>query len=71
MRGFRGSAVSIALLEHGVPVFGVVYAHNWPGDEGTFFAWAEGGPVVCNGEAAVHGVPEDVTEQVVGFVRVV
>ncbi len=65
MQGFRGSAVSIALLEDGVPVFGVVYAHNWPGDEGTFIAWAEGGPVVCNGEEVNHTVPEEITEQVV------
>ena len=29
MTGFRGSAVSIAMLEHGEPVLGVVYAFNW------------------------------------------
>jgi ADP-ribosyl-[dinitrogen reductase] hydrolase len=30
MEGFRGAAVSIALLDRGEPVLGVVYAYNHP-----------------------------------------
>src|SRR5204863_2038702 len=48
----RGSAVSIALLRHGVPVLGVVYAFSAPDDAGDLIAWAEGcGPVTRNGKA--------------------
>ena len=50
-RGMRGSAVSIALLRHGVPVLGVVYAFAAPDDAGDLFAWAEGcGPIRRNGK---------------------
>lgn len=41
LSGQRGSAVSIALLRRGAPVLGVVYAYNFPDDEGDLFAWAE------------------------------
>jgi len=48
--GMRGSAVSIGLLRHGVPVLGVVYAFAAPDDHGDLFAWAEGcGPLKRNG----------------------
>ncbi len=48
--GFRGHAVSIALLRAGEPVLGVVYAVDAPDDDGDLFAWAEGcGPVKRNG----------------------
>jgi ADP-ribosylglycohydrolase/fructose-1,6-bisphosphatase/inositol monophosphatase family enzyme len=49
LRGFRGSAVSIAALRDGVPVLGVVYAFGWPDDEGTLIAWAEGERLTRNG----------------------
>ncbi|MBO0703660.1 MAG: ADP-ribosylglycohydrolase family protein, partial [Candidatus Dormibacteraeota bacterium] len=50
-RGFRGNAVSIALVRHQVPVLGVVLAVTAPGDEGDLFEWAEGcGPLRRNGE---------------------
>lgn len=49
LKGFRGSAVSVALLRNGEPVLGVVHAHNWPDDRGELIAWAEGGPVIRNG----------------------
>ncbi len=65
MRGFRGAAVSVALLRNGVPVLGVVHACNWPNDEGSLVAWAEGGPVVRDGRAVQQGCSDSVSEQVV------
>ncbi len=48
--GYRGSAVSIALLRSGEPVLGVVYAFAHPDGRGDLFAWAEGcGPLRRNG----------------------
>ena len=41
-RGFRGAAVSIALLRDGLPVLGVVYAYAAPDDAGDLFWWFEG-----------------------------
>ena len=55
LRGYRGAAVSIALLRDGLPVLGVVYAHTAPDHRGDLFAWAEGsGPLRRNGEAVGH-----------------
>ena len=42
LRGYRGHAVSIALLRAGIPVLGVVHAVDAPDDGGDCFAWAEG-----------------------------
>jgi fructose-1,6-bisphosphatase/inositol monophosphatase family enzyme/ADP-ribosylglycohydrolase len=42
LKGRRGSAVSIALLEHRRPVLGVVFAFAYPDDRGDVFAWAVG-----------------------------
>ena len=51
LQGYRGSAVSIALLRDGIPVLGVVYAYAAPDNAGDLFAWAEGcGPLTRNGE---------------------
>ncbi|MCY2994337.1 MAG: ADP-ribosylglycohydrolase family protein [Planctomycetota bacterium] len=51
LKGWRGSAVSIALVRQGVLVLGVVYAPTYPDDNGDLFAWAEGcGPVTRNGK---------------------
>lgn len=51
LKGWRGSAVSIALLRDGVPVLGVVYAFCYPDDGGDMIAWAEGcGPITRNGK---------------------
>lgn len=58
MAGFRGSAVSIALLERGEPVLGVVYAFNYPDDHGDLIAWTRGGPVLRNGRPATRSWPE-------------
>ena len=41
-KGFRGAAVSIALLRDGSPVLGVVYAYSAPDSTGDLFFWAEG-----------------------------
>lgn len=50
LRGYRGPAVSIALLRSGEPVLGVVYAFAHPDNRGDLFAWAEGcGPMRRNG----------------------
>ncbi|HYZ21831.1 MAG TPA: inositol monophosphatase family protein [Rhodopila sp.] len=49
LEGRRGSAVSIALLRHGVPVLGVVYAPLSPDRGSDLIAWAEGGPILRNG----------------------
>lgn len=50
-RGLRGSAVSVALLRHGQPVLGVVYAPCAPDDAGDLFVWAEGIVPMRNGTA--------------------
>jgi hypothetical protein len=50
LKGWRGSAVSIALVRKGVLVLGVVYAPSYPDDNGDMFAWGEGcGPLTRNG----------------------
>src|SRR5262245_3572442 len=49
LRGWRGSAVSVALLDHAVPVLGVVFAFGYPDDRGDLIAWAEGQPLTRNG----------------------
>ncbi len=55
--GFRGSAVSIALLERGKPVLGVVYAFNYPDDDGDLISWIRGGPVRRNGQPVHRNWP--------------
>lgn len=50
LEGRRGSAVSIALVDQGVPVLGVCHSPLHPDDEGDLVTWAEGcGPVRRNG----------------------
>jgi ADP-ribosylglycohydrolase/fructose-1,6-bisphosphatase/inositol monophosphatase family enzyme len=51
IQGWRGSAVSIALIDRtrGLPVLGVVYAPLAPDDEGDLFSWSEGAPLLRNG----------------------
>ena len=58
MRGFRGAAVSIALLDGGEPVLGVVYAFNYPDDNGDLIAWVKGGPVFRNGKPVTRTWPD-------------
>jgi ADP-ribosyl-[dinitrogen reductase] hydrolase len=55
LKGYRGSAVSIALLRDGLPVLGVVYAFAAPDNQGDLFSWAEGcGPLERNGVPLVR-----------------
>ena len=62
--GFRGAAVSIALLRKAVPVLGVVLAYAAPDDSGDLFWWAEGsGPVRRNGLSVVRKWPDEPTEK--------
>lgn len=48
-KGWRGAAVSIALLRKGLPVLGVVHAYAARAGRGELFAWAEGQPFQRNG----------------------
>ena len=48
LRRLRGTAVSIALLEHDEPVLGVVLAPLAPDDGGDLIAWARGCPLTRN-----------------------
>jgi ADP-ribosyl-[dinitrogen reductase] hydrolase len=49
-RGYRGHAVSIALVHAGAPMLGVVWAVDAPDDAGDLMVWAEGcGPLLHNG----------------------
>lgn len=56
LRGWRGSSVSIALVEDGAPVLGVVFAPCAPDDDGDLFTWREGGALYRNG-ARVRRAP--------------
>ena len=49
LEGKRGSAVSVALLRHGEPILGVVYAPTSPDRGPDLIAWAEGGAITRNG----------------------
>ncbi len=61
-KGFRGAAVSIALLHDGRPVLGVVYAYSAPDDGGDLFTWAEGtGRPKRNGKCVPQPGDEAVT----------
>jgi len=52
--GRRGSSISVALLEQGKPVLGVVHAPDAPDRGPDTIAWAQGaGPILRNG-VAVH-----------------
>ncbi|MBK9169012.1 MAG: inositol monophosphatase [Bryobacterales bacterium] len=58
LRGWRGPAVSVALVRAGEPVLGVVYAYAAPDDRGDLIGWAEGcGPVKRNGVAVRRAWP--------------
>lgn len=49
LKGLRGSAISVALIEDGKPVLGIVHAPTAPDDAGDLIAWAEGGSLTRNG----------------------
>jgi len=69
LRGFRGSSTSIALVDAGVPVLGVVFAYAWPDDEGELFAWAEGDPVTTPPSTGVVFVSQDADRNAVANAR--
>ncbi len=63
LEGHRGAAVSIGLLDAGVPVLGVVYAYAHPDDDGDLVAWAEGcGAPTRNGVELPTNLAEHVFE---------
>lgn len=49
LRGFRGSSVSVGLLEKNVPVLGVVHAPLYPNDRGDMICGARGVGLFRNG----------------------
>lgn len=52
IKGERGASVSIALIQRGRPVLGVIYAYMGLDDQGDLFTWAQGcGPLMRNGLA--------------------
>lgn len=51
LKAWRGSAVSIALIDGGEPVLGVVFAFAAPDDGGDLIAWAEGSALTRNGRS--------------------
>jgi len=57
LKGYRGSAVSIALVRNGAPVLGVVYAPLAPDSEGDLVTWAEGQPARRNGIVVERRLP--------------
>ncbi len=55
IKGFRGSAVSLALMHRRRPIFGVVYAFAYPDDHGDLIA---GGEPTLFGPITRDGVPQ-------------
>ncbi len=51
LEGRRGSAISVGLLRHGIPVLGVVYAPLGPDRGPDLIAWAQGSNITRNGVA--------------------
>ncbi|MDP2359168.1 MAG: inositol monophosphatase family protein [bacterium] len=58
LKGFRGSAVAIALVEEGLPVLGVVHAWDGPTPAGDLFSWHQGGSLRRNGRVVQRTWPE-------------
>jgi fructose-1,6-bisphosphatase/inositol monophosphatase family enzyme len=62
--GYRGAAVSIALLRAGRPVLGVVHAYAAPDDAGDLIGWAEGASAVMrNGKPARRAWPDEMSAE--------
>jgi fructose-1,6-bisphosphatase/inositol monophosphatase family enzyme len=53
LEGKRGSAVSVALLRHGKPILGVVYAPTSPDRGPDLISWSEGGSISRNGAEVI------------------
>lgn len=58
LMGCRGSTVSIALVEEGLPVLGVVQAWDGPLPHGDVFAWRKGGAFTRNGQVVERHWPQ-------------
>ena len=70
LEGRRGSAVSVALLHHGRPVLGVVYAPLSPDRGPDTIAWAEGSPITRNGHVVTLDLSNrELTEDDVVFLN--
>jgi ADP-ribosyl-[dinitrogen reductase] hydrolase len=70
LEGRRGSAVSVALLHHGMPVLGVVYAPLSPDRGPDMTAWAEGCDITRNGRVVAIDLSErDLTADDVVFLN--
>lgn len=59
LRGFRGSSVSIGLLQNNKPVLGVVYAPLYPNDSGDLIAGGPGLGLFRNGEPQIPPLSSD------------
>jgi ADP-ribosyl-[dinitrogen reductase] hydrolase len=62
-KGWRGSAVSIALFRGGEPVLGVVYAYAARAGNGDLFTWAEGQVFQRNGREVTREQPVGSSEE--------
>ncbi|MGE5568414.1 MAG: inositol monophosphatase family protein [Rhodospirillales bacterium] len=68
-KGFRGAAVSIALLRSGKPVLGVVHVYAAPDDRGDTFWWAEHlSTVIRNNRPAARTWPSGVSSALTALV---
>lgn len=66
LKGYRGPAISIALVEKGVPVLGVVYAYNHPDDRGDLLVGVvEDGLVLRNGVKITRTWPQTLSDEVI------
>jgi len=64
LRGLGGSSVSVALLDDGHPVLGVVYAPMPPDRGPDLIAWAKGtGPLRRNGISLDHALAPSLADQ--------
>jgi fructose-1,6-bisphosphatase/inositol monophosphatase family enzyme len=55
LQGWRGAAVSIALIRRRQPVLGVVYAHSARAGKGDLISWAKGTALMRNGSIVNSG----------------
>ena len=59
LKGYKGSAISVGLLENSQPVLGVVYAPVLEGGESDCIAWAKGSPTLLrNGKPVAVTLPQ-------------
>ena len=59
LKGYKGSAISVGLLEDSQPVLGVVYAPVLEGGQSDCIAWAKGSPTLLrNGKPVAVSLPQ-------------